>query len=78
MGVVGRKDSDPTSSGPGSFFLPKHPRVIHQLSLADGATPKTGPLATREFSLVTEKIGGLSVKQLGIDQAWQSAVWLGC
>ena len=33
MGVAGRKDSGPTSSGPGSFFLPKHPRVIHRLSL---------------------------------------------
>ena len=33
MGVAGRKDSGPTSSGPGSFFLPKHPWVIHQLSL---------------------------------------------
>ena len=42
------------------------------------ATPKTLPLAPWEFSLLTERMWGLSVKQLGINQAWQSVVWLGC
>ena len=40
--------------------------------------PKNLPLAPWEFSLLTESMWGLSVRQLGIDQAWQSMVWLGC
>ena len=59
MGVAGRKDSGPTSPGPGSFFC----RSIQGLSIAfpwgHAVTPKTLPLAPCEFSLVTEKIGGV-------------------